>query len=96
MFKTSDLVAPFRAQGIDISREQIYRIVAIKPRRLNMEVLIALCVTLDCQLDELVVFDSPKSTGSASPLRARSNGPSIDPSERHEDRPFPVTVHKPR
>lgn len=57
MFQTTDLVAPLRAQGIALSREQIFRLVTRVPERLNVEVLAALCRILDCTPADLITVN---------------------------------------
>src|SRR6266704_846194 len=41
-------------RGIDLSREQVFRLVAQPPQRLSMDTLAALCDILDCQPDDLI------------------------------------------
>ncbi len=87
MFKTSDLVQPLRDREIALSREQIYRLVAQTPQRLNMEVLAALCDALECSPSDLIQIEQ---VTAAAPSRARSaNG------EPLELRPPRVSVRKP-
>jgi len=54
MFATTDLIAPLAERGIDLSREQIYRLVTQQPERLNVYTLAALCDLLDCEVGDLV------------------------------------------
>lgn len=54
MFNTTDLIEPLRDQGVQLSREQIYRLVTKTPERLNVEVLAALCRILDCTPSDLI------------------------------------------
>jgi len=53
MFATSDLVPKLAERGIELSREQVYRLVAGTPERLNLHVLAALCDILECGPEEL-------------------------------------------
>jgi len=54
MFATTDLIAPLAERGVELSREQIYRLVTQQPERLNVYTLAALCDLLDCQIGELL------------------------------------------
>ena len=54
MFNTSDLVGPLAERGVQLSREQVYRLVTQTPQRLNMDVLAALCDILDCGAQDLI------------------------------------------
>lgn len=53
MYATTDLVAPLAERGIELSREQVYRLVTGTPERLNLHVLAALCDILGCGPEEL-------------------------------------------
>ena len=96
MFKISDLVEPLRAQGIEMSREQIYRIITGRPRRINVDVLMALCIVLNCETTDLLRM-VPAREGSAGAPRSRGgamSSPSLAP--RDTEFPFAVTVHGPQ
>ena len=54
MFSTTDLIAPLAERGVELSREQVYRLVTQQPERLNVYTLAALCDLLDCQVGELL------------------------------------------
>jgi DNA-binding Xre family transcriptional regulator len=54
MFATSDLVPLLAERGVVLSREQVYRLVAGVPERLNLTTLAALCDILECGPDELI------------------------------------------
>jgi DNA-binding Xre family transcriptional regulator len=54
MFATSDLVPLLAERGIELSREQVYRLVAQTPQRLSMDTLAALCDILDCSPNDLI------------------------------------------
>lgn len=53
-FQTSDLVPLLAERGINLSREQVFRLVTQPPQRLSMDTLAALCDTLDCQPNDLI------------------------------------------
>jgi DNA-binding Xre family transcriptional regulator len=54
MFQTSDLIAPLAERGVELSREQVYRLVTQQPERLNVYTLAALCDLLDCGVGDLI------------------------------------------
>lgn len=54
MFSTTDLIAPLAERGVELSREQVYRLVTQQPERLNVYTLAALCDLLDCSVGELL------------------------------------------
>lgn len=54
MFATSDLVPLLAERGIDLSREQVFRLVTQDPQRLSMDTLAALCDILGCQPNDLI------------------------------------------
>ncbi|ODT24737.1 helix-turn-helix transcriptional regulator [Microbacterium sp. SCN 69-37] len=67
MFQTTELIAPLREQGVELSREQVYRLVTRAPERLNVEVLAALCRIFGCQPNDLI-------TVTAQPAASRKTG----------------------
>lgn len=71
MFATTDLIPGLTERGINLSREQIYRLVTGTPERLNTHVLAALCDLLDCGVGELI---EPVTVvpAAARPRRART------------------------
>jgi DNA-binding Xre family transcriptional regulator len=54
MYATSDLVPLLSERGVELSREQVYRLVTSPPQRLSMDVLAALCDILDCTPNDLI------------------------------------------
>lgn len=54
MFATSDLGPLLAERGVILSREQIYRLVAKVPERLNLTTLATLCDILGCGPEELI------------------------------------------
>jgi len=54
MFATSDLVPLLASRGVVLSREQVYRLVARTPQRLNLTVLAALCDIFEVEPGELI------------------------------------------
>jgi DNA-binding Xre family transcriptional regulator len=74
LFQTSDLVPLLAERGIELSREQVYRLVTQLPQRLSMDTLAALCDILDCSPNDLievaVVNTTLRKTGTDSAVRA--------------------------
>jgi DNA-binding Xre family transcriptional regulator len=66
MFSTSDLIEPLAQRGIDLSRSQVYRLVAETPERVQVSMLLALCDILGCQLTDIAV---PAEDGTQRPRR---------------------------
>jgi len=54
LFHTSDLVPLLAERGIDLSREQVFRLVTQTPQRLSMDTLAALCDILECSPADLI------------------------------------------
>jgi DNA-binding Xre family transcriptional regulator len=54
MFATTDLISPLAERGIRLSSSQVYRLVAERPERLSLKVLMALLDILDCSMDDLI------------------------------------------
>jgi DNA-binding Xre family transcriptional regulator len=54
LFQTTHLRPRLAERGIHLSDSQVYRLVADKPERLNLKVLMALLDILGCQMDELI------------------------------------------
>ena len=54
MFQTSQLVPQLAERGIQLSREQVYRLVTQAPQRLSLEILAALCDIFSCTPNELI------------------------------------------
>ena len=67
MFSTTDLLAPLEQRGISLSSSQVYRLVADRPERLSLRILMALLDILDCTMDELI---EPVAGGAAKKARA--------------------------
>jgi hypothetical protein len=54
MFATTDLLEPLAARGIRLSSSQVYRLVAERPERLSLKILMALLDILGCPMTELI------------------------------------------
>lgn len=80
MFHTSDLVPLLAERGVVLSREQVYRMATQAPRRMSMDVLVALCDILGCSPNDLIEptivnRQEPKVAGekSARPAARRTS-----------------------
>lgn len=54
LYHTSDLVPLLAERGVDLSREQVFRLVTQPPKRLSLDVLAALCDVLACTPNDLI------------------------------------------
>ena len=54
MFATTDLLEPLAARGIRLSSSQVYRLVAERPERLSLKILMALLDILGCSMTDLI------------------------------------------
>lgn len=88
MFATTDLVEPLRERGVEMSRQMIHRVVTQPPRRINVDLLAALCDILACTPDDLLelvaepvpaqapaVNEQGPGIGDLRPVRARIRRP---------------------
>lgn len=91
MFQTTDLIAPLRAQGVQLSREQVFRLVTKTPERLNVEVFAALCRILECTPNDLIEIPAAESE---RPRRA-AGAPEVSGPAIGELRPIPAKLHRP-
>ena len=53
LFSTADIHTCLVERGIELSKEQVWRLVTQKPVRIQVETLLALCDALDCRMDDL-------------------------------------------
>ena len=90
MFKTTDLLDPLKAEGVDLSREQIFRLVTQTPQRLNVEVLAALCTILDCTPSDLLVLEQVATQS----VKATGTGGKIE--DIGDLRPVPARIQRPK
>lgn len=91
MFQTTDLIEPLRRAGIQLSREQVFRLVTKPPARLNMEVLAALCTVLECTPNDLIeIHPHATERGIKAAGERRERGPSAGPL-----RPVRARIHRP-
>ena len=90
MFMTTDLVGPLNAEGVALSREQVFRLVTQTPQRLNVEVLAALCTILDCTPSDLLVLEQ----AAARPAKATGTSGKIE--DIGDLRPVPARIQRPK
>lgn len=62
LYQTSDLVPLLAERGIELSREQVYRLVTQPPQRLSMDTLAALCDILACSPNDLIEITTVNTT----------------------------------
>jgi hypothetical protein len=70
MFATTDLIEPLAERGIHLSSSQVYRLVAERPERLSLKVLMALLDILDTTMDQLI----EPSAASQPAHRSKASG----------------------
>lgn len=70
MFATTDLIEPLAARGIRLSSSQVYRLVAERPERLSLKILMALLDILGCSMTELI----EPVAGGGRPRTAKAAG----------------------
>lgn len=71
MFVTTDLIEPLAARGIRLSSSQVYRLVAERPERLSLKILMALLDILGCSMTELI---EPVAAGGRSRTAKAAGG----------------------
>lgn len=54
IFNTTNLMPLLAERGINVSRTQVYRIVAEKPNYISLDLVVALCDILDCSPTDLI------------------------------------------
>ncbi len=83
MFATTDLAGPLAERGIHLSSSQVYRLVAERPERLSLKVLMALLDILDCSMDELI---EPVAVARPAPRSKAAGGADAGVGERRPKR----------
>jgi len=70
---TSALRPLLAVRGVELSREQVFRLVKRPPERLSMRTLVALCAIFNCTPNDLIqlpdVLASPPPPGRAAKAR---------------------------
>jgi DNA-binding Xre family transcriptional regulator len=67
--ETSKLRPLLAAHGVELSREQVFRLVKQPPERLSLKTLVALCAIFNCTASELIEV-SAVAAAPAAPRRA--------------------------
>ena len=70
MFATTDLIGPLAQRKIRLSSSQVYRLVAERPERLSLKVLMALLDILGCSLEDLIEPTAEPGTEAGRKKRA--------------------------
>ncbi len=71
LFHATKLMPELEARGVHLSTSQVHRLVAERPERLNLHVLVALTDILGCKADDLIV---PAKLGTARPAEEAATG----------------------
>jgi DNA-binding Xre family transcriptional regulator len=73
MYQTTELVPLLAERGINLSREQVFRLVTQTPQRLSIDTLAALCDILSCGVEDLievrVANEQVRKTGTGAAAR---------------------------
>ncbi len=69
--ETSSLRPHLALHGVQLSREQIFRLVKRPPERLSMETLMALCAIFDCTPSDLIVGSEDNMAESTRSKRSK-------------------------
>ncbi len=77
LYQTSDLVPLLAERGIELSREQVYRLVTQPPQRLSMDTLAALCDILDCEPNDLIEVKAVNAELRKSGTTSANPAPSV-------------------
>lgn len=93
MYQTTDMQRALQSQGVQLSREQVYRIVTKAPARLNIELLIALCNVLECTPNDLISLTSAAAVQPSSQATGTSGTPRH---QNHQVQPVPARVRRPK
>lgn len=90
IFQTSKLGPLLSERGIDLSREQVYRLVTQAPQRVRLDVLSALCDALECSMDDLVSVTRTEKSSQPKAVGEQTRGSIGDL------RPLRATIRQPR
>jgi DNA-binding Xre family transcriptional regulator len=89
MFATTDLIGPLAERGIRLSSSQVYRLVAERPERLSLKILMALLDILGCSVNDLI--EPVAQAGAAGTRKKKAAGGavawlSVDPADNDPER----------
>lgn len=71
MFQTRDLQPLLAERGVQLSREQVYRLVTQPPLRLTLDVLAALCDILGCTPNDLIEIQAAAQQARKTAVKGR-------------------------
>jgi DNA-binding Xre family transcriptional regulator len=77
MYKTNDILEPLHEHGIDISREQLFRLVTKPPVRLRVDVIGALCSILECAPNDLFTIEVIEKSATAKATGTEGRAPRV-------------------
>ncbi|WP_327092513.1 helix-turn-helix transcriptional regulator [Nonomuraea sp. NBC_01738] len=77
MFQTTELVPLLAERGIQLSREQVFRLVTQPPQRLSMDTLAALCDILDCTPNDLIEVEAVNAKVRKTAGESSSPAPAV-------------------
>src|SRR5258708_13301969 len=89
MFATAARIGPLAQRKIRLSSSQVYRLVAERPERLSLKVLMALLDILDCTIGDLI---EPSAGPGAADRKKKAAGAEAGIGER---RPRPAPAPQP-
>jgi len=72
MFATTDLIGPLAQRRIRLSSSQVYRLVAERPERLSLKILMALLDILGCSMNDLI--EPVAQAGAAGTRKKKAAG----------------------
>jgi DNA-binding Xre family transcriptional regulator len=73
LFQTSELVPLLAERGINLSREQVFRLVTQPPQRLSLDTLAALCDILEATPNDLIeITATPKQVAKTGTTGSRA------------------------
>jgi DNA-binding Xre family transcriptional regulator len=84
MSSAAELAPLLEERGVKLSYTQVYRLVAQKPERLNLRILVALCDALGCTPNDLV---EPAAEEEAAPAKKAAGGGAVEEGPRGSRRP---------
>ncbi|GGJ71963.1 helix-turn-helix domain-containing protein [Glutamicibacter ardleyensis] len=88
LFKTTELIPMLEEFGVNLSREQVFRLVTQTPERANLSFIGAVCAALNCTVSDLIevrVVDEKAVVNAVEPSRGSIGNL----------RPVPARIHRP-
>ncbi|GAA2290846.1 hypothetical protein GCM10010402_56550 [Actinomadura luteofluorescens] len=91
MYSTSALRPLLKERGVELSVSQVYRLVAEKPERLSLKVLMALLDILACSMDDLI---QPVEAAAAARPKKTATGEQAPEKGIGDFRPKPARIYQ--